>query len=205
MSLTAENIACERGERMVFAGLGFGVEAGGALLLHGPNGSGKSSLLRLLAGLTPPAAGRILWDGRPVDEDPDAHRARTLYVGHLDAVKAAFTAAENLAFWDRLGGGATPGAVAAALDALGLAAHAGTSARLLSAGQRRRLNLARLLLRPVALWLLDEPTTTLDAESVASVGRMIAGHRARGGAVVLSSHGDFAPPGAVRLALDHRA
>jgi heme exporter protein A len=122
-------------------------------------------------------------------------------VGHLDAVKAAFTAAENLAFWDRLGGGYQTGAVAAALSQLGLAAQADMAARLLSAGQRRRLNLARLLLRPVALWLLDEPTTTLDAENVATIGRMIAGHRARGGVAVLASHGDFAPPGAARLNL----
>ena len=201
VSLSADGIACVRGERLVFADLSFRLGPGEALLLHGPNGSGKSSLLRVLAGLTPPAAGRMSWGGESVAENPEGHRARTLYVGHLDAVKAAFTAAENLAFWDRLGGGYETGAVQAALSRLGLSAQAGMAARLLSAGQRRRLNLARLLLRPVALWLLDEPTTTLDAENTAAIGGMIADHRAQGGVVVIASHGDFAPPGAARLNL----
>jgi heme exporter protein A len=201
VGLSAENLGCERGERLVFSGLGFRVEPGGALLLQGPNGSGKSSLLRVLAGFTPPAAGRLMWDGQPVAGNPEAHRARTHYVGHLDAVKAAFTAAEHLEFWRRLGGGGESGAVAAALSRMGLGPQAHMAARLLSAGQRRRLNLARLLLRKAALWLLDEPATSLDAESIATIGRMIADHRAEGGMAVIASHGDFPAPGAARLDL----
>ena len=93
------DLTCVRGERHVFAGLGFAVPQGGALILHGPNGSGKSSLLRLMAGLLKPAQGSLAWDDRPVSDDPEAHRARLRYLGHLDAVKPVLSAAENLTFW----------------------------------------------------------------------------------------------------------
>jgi heme exporter protein A len=178
-------LACRRGERLVFAGLDFALAPGGALALTGPNGSGKSSLLRLLAGLTPPEAGTLAWDGAPVRDDPAAHRARLHFIGHHDAVKPALTVTETVTFWAGMRGGS---AVAPALEHFGLAALADWPCRLLSAGQRRRLALARLVASPAALWLLDEPLTGLDSDATADLAAAIATHRAQGGLVVFSTH-----------------
>ena len=183
----ARALDCERGGRLVFAGLDFALSAGGALVLRGANGSGKSSLLRILAGLLRPAGGSLEWAGAPVSEDPEAHRARLHYVGHLDALKTALTVAENLAFWAGLRGSAA--GVGAGLDHFGLGELADMPARYLSAGQRRRAALARLVASEAALWLLDEPTVTLDEASVAALGRAMAAHRAAGGIVVVATHG----------------
>jgi heme exporter protein A len=165
-------LAAFRGEKLVFRDIDFSVPAGGALLLTGPNGSGKSTLLRVLAGLLRPAAGEVRWDGH------------VAYVGHQDAVKPALTAAENLRFAAAVGGGD----VSAALDAVGLQELVDLPARMLSAGQRRRLALARLLLTDAGLWLLDEPTLGLDAPSVERFATMLAAHRARDGIVVAATH-----------------
>ncbi|MGE0714678.1 MAG: cytochrome c biogenesis heme-transporting ATPase CcmA [Alphaproteobacteria bacterium] len=202
-AFAGEGLGCIRGERVVFADLSFRVDAGDALVLTGANGSGKSSLLRLMAGLAPPAAGRLTWDGVPVAEDPESHRARLRWIGHADAVKPALTARENALFWARLAGAADPAAtVSAALDRLALAAIADSPARWLSQGQRRRLALARLLAAgPASLWLLDEPTVGLDGPTVASLEELLAGHRAAGGIVVASTHVPIALPGAAQLAL----
>jgi len=201
--LTAVDLACLRGDRLVFAGLGFRVAPGGALLLVGPNGSGKSSLLRLLAGLARPFRGTLAWDGRPVAEDPDAHRARLAYVGHLDAVKPALTVQESMAFWAGLSGAPDPqAAAAAALERTGIGRLSETAGRLLSAGQKRRAALARLFVAPRPLWLLDEPTVALDRAAVAQLERAAAAHRADGGMVVASTHADFDLPGADVLRLD---
>lgn len=190
MTLSAESLACVRGERLVFRGLSFRLPPGGALMLVGPNGSGKSSLLRLVAGLLPTAGGRLLWDGRPVGEDPDAHRARLAYVGHLDAVKPVFSVRDSLAFWARLGGvGAR--AVDEALETFGLAELADVPGRFLSAGQKRRVNLARLALGNASLWLLDEPTTALDRAATAALVDLVARHRSRGGMVMAATHVDI--------------
>jgi len=188
------DLTCLRGARVVFADLSFAVPAGGALVLVGPNGSGKSSLLRLMAGLSRPFAGGLFWNGGPVTDEPDAHRTRLRYVGHLDAVKPALTAAENLAVWAGVagtGGGVARDAAATALDRMGLGHLADVPGRYLSAGQKRRVNLARLLLAPAPLWLLDEPTTALDRASVARFAALIAEHREGGGMVVLSTHTDL--------------
>jgi heme exporter protein A len=180
------DIACVRGERLVFRGLSFALEAGEALVLTGPNGSGKSSLLRLMAGLLPPWSGTLAWDGEGIARDPAAHRARLHYLGHQDAVKPALTAAETLAFWAGLRGGGL--AVGAALRRFRLDGLAETPCRFLSAGQRRRLALARLIASPAPLWLLDEPTTGLDAASVADLEAAVAEHCAGGGIVVAATH-----------------
>jgi heme exporter protein A len=198
--LAVENLACRRGERLVFSGLSFAVEPGGAVLLVGPNGSGKSSLLRVLAGLLPPEAGRILWGGVPVGEDPAEHRARLHFQGHHDAVKPVLTVVETLAFWSGLRG-AGAAAAAAALDRVRLSHLADWPCRFLSAGQKRRLALARLFASPAPLWLLDEPTTGLDADAVASLETAIAQHRASAGVVVLSTHTPVRLPGAATLDL----
>lgn len=184
---SARALDCERGGRLVFAGLDFSVAAGGALVLRGANGSGKSSLLRILAGLLRPAGGALDWAGAAVADDPEAHRARLHYVGHLDALKTALTVAENLAFWVGLRGSVD--AVGAGLDHFGLGELGDMPVRYLSAGQRRRASLARLVAGEAALWLLDEPTVTLDDASVAALGRAMQTHRAAGGIVVVATHG----------------
>jgi heme exporter protein A len=182
--LQTEQVAAFRGERLVLRDVDLRVPAGGALLLVGPNGSGKSTLLRLLAGLLRPAAGRVLWNGEDALADPAAHGGRLVYVGHQDAVKPGLTAAENLRFAALAGGGN----VAAGLAALGLAELADLPARMLSAGQKRRLALARLAVSFAPLWLLDEPTLGLDTAAVARFGGLLAAHRARGGLVVAATH-----------------
>lgn len=190
--LEAKDLAVFRGERLVLAGLGFRLARGGALLLRGPNGSGKSTLLRALAGLTPLAAGRLLWQGEDALADLPAHAARLAWLGHQDAVKPGLSVAENLRFW---------GAPAPALEAVGLAALADLPARLLSAGQKRRLAIARLAASPRPLWLLDEPTLGLDAASVERLGGLLAAHRACGGLVIAATHLPLPLPGAATLPL----
>lgn len=196
---TGTELICVRGERTVFADLGFSLEAGGALVLVGRNGSGKSSLLRLLAGLLRPFSGTIAWNGEDVREDPEAHNGRLHYVGHQDTVKPVLTVAENLGFWAGLGIGRK--AIDEALAAFGIARLAEVPGKFLSAGQKRRVNLARIVAVPAPLWLLDEPTTALDAGSIAALEGAIAGHRAGGGMAVVSTHADLRIDGAEKLDL----
>jgi heme exporter protein A len=180
---------------MVFRHLDFDLRPGGVLLLRGPNGSGKSSLLRMMSGLLPPAAGELSWGGAPIAAEPERHRRRLAFLGHLDALKPALTVAENLGFW------CGPAAVAPALAALGIASLSRLPARLLSAGQRRRLALARIVARAAPLWLLDEPTNALDDEAEAMFAAALAAHRAAGGMAAIALHGGRAPPEANVLAL----
>ena len=180
-------LSCQRGDRLVFAGLDFALGPGEALLLLGANGSGKSSLLRLMAGLARPAAGEIAWGGAPIAGRMEEHYERQHFLGHLDAVKPVLSVAENLAFWSGLRGG-DGRAVESALAAFDLASLAELPARLLSAGQKRRLALARLLAAPAELWLLDEPSVGLDRASVERLTAAIAAHRAGGGRVVAATH-----------------
>ena len=175
--LEARGLACERGGRVLFRDLDLSLGPGETALVTGPNGSGKSSLLRLLAGLLPASAGTVAWTGRG---EADFH-----YVGHGDAVKPALSVSENLAFWVRLTG---RGSTTAGLEAVGLDALADLPARLLSAGQRRRLGLARLFAAPAPLWLLDEPTSGLDDAASEGIGRGLEAHLAGGGAAVIATH-----------------
>lgn len=195
------DLACLRGERLVFAGVDFALQAGDALLVTGQNGSGKSSLLRLMAGLLVPVAGTLEWRGRPVSADREAFVSELRYVGHLDAIKPALTVAENLAFWVKLAGRRSD-MVGRGLEAFGLEHLAALPARVLSAGQRRRLGLARLVAAPAPLWLLDEPTVALDVASVAAVEAAIANHRAQGGIAVVSTNAPITLPDAQRLLMD---
>lgn len=198
-----QDLACVRAERLVFDDLGFAVKPGGALRLTGANGSGKSSLLRLMAGLLKPARGRLSWDGVAIARDFEGHRSRIAFVGHAEALKPALSLAESLAFWAHLYGASdVEAAVARGLTGFGLAKLADFPVRLLSAGQRRRLALARLLAAPADLWLLDEPSTGLDEASVAMLEAAIAAHRAAGGMVALATHGGLKLPGASALKLE---
>ncbi len=188
---SGHDLVCYRGERTVFENLSFELADGGALVLRGPNGSGKSSLLRLMAGLASPQSGNLRWDGDAVTDDPEAHHRRLHYVGHADPVKPVLTVAENLRFWAALRGGEdAAAAVDRALDGFGIAHLADLPGRYLSAGQRRRVNLARVLASAAALWLLDEPATALDQAGVACLKQAMAAHRAQGGMVVTSAHAD---------------
>lgn len=198
-------LACRRGGRVVFAELDFALEAGQALLVTGPNGSGKSSLLRVMAGLIRPAAGRMLFDGQAVEEEPESFRAALHYLGHQEGIKPALTVTEHLTAWAGLRGAARPN-LEPALRAFDLQALSATPARLLSAGQRRRLGLARLLASEAALWLLDEPSVGLDTASQERLVAVLAAHRAGGGMVAVSTHVSLALDGATNLALeDHQA
>ncbi|MGH7045811.1 MAG: heme ABC exporter ATP-binding protein CcmA [Stellaceae bacterium] len=206
-ALTAEGLACRRGARLIFAGVSFEVPAGGALLVRGMNGAGKSSLLRLVAGLVAPAAGRLVWGTQPLAADPAGHRARLHYVGHQDAVKPGMTARDTLAFWAALRGcgrEAAP-AIGEALARLKLGPVADWPCRWLSAGQRRRLALARLLVAPAELWLLDEPTAALDEDGQTRLEGMIEEHRAGGGRALLATHLPLALESAATLPLDRFA
>lgn len=197
---SGDGVRCVRGMRGVFAGVGFRLTAGGALILRGPNGSGKSSLLRLMAGLSRPNAGSIAWNRTPIGRDPEAHAARIAYLGHSDAVKPALSIAANARLWVRLRGG--PADMAdAALARFGLEHLSPLPARLLSAGQKKRLALARTVAVPAPVWLLDEPATALDTDGVAALLGAIARHREHGGMLVASAHGELAIPDATSLDL----
>ena len=175
--LVVDEMIAVRGERQVFGPISFQLGGGGAMLLVGPNGSGKSTLLRIMAGLGRIEAGRVLWQGADALADRTEHGMRVAYVGHQDAVKPGLTATENL------GPGAERG-----LAAVGLLALADLPVRFFSAGQKRRLALARLLLKAAPIWLLDEPTLGLDVASVAQFGAMLSAHRAQGGLVIAATH-----------------
>ena len=189
---SGQGLGCFRGGRLVFANLSFALQPGNALVLRGPNGSGKSTLLRLMAGLIQPLEGQIQWSDSDmgITDDPDLHYGRTHYVGHADAVKPVLTVTENLAFWARLRSPQSD--VAGAIDKLGSASLADVPGQFLSAGQKRRVNLARILAVPANLWLLDEPATALDVDAIAALYDAIAEHRAAGGMVVASTHQNLA-------------
>ncbi len=204
----AQSLTCQRGGRVVFADLSFQLRAGAAVMLLGPNGSGKSSLLRVLAGLLKPSQGSLNWNDLKASDDPEAHVARLHYVGHHDALKPVLTVTENVRFWASLhdsGGQASQQRTEDALSRLDLLRLRDYPCKMLSAGQKRRANLARLLAAPAQLWLLDEPATALDRASVATLESIIADYRAAGGMVILSTHQDIVLPDAEILHLDHYA
>jgi heme exporter protein A len=187
MRLVAQELDCVRGGRTVFTGVAFSVDAGEAMCVTGHNGAGKSSLLRQIAGLVRIARGSITLDGG----DPESSTAEQLhYLGHLDALKPSLSVRENLDFWARyLGGGGDGGGVEAGLAALDLDGLADLPAGYLSAGQRRRLSLARLVAVPRPVWLLDEPASALDASAQTRVAGLMRAHRAGGGIIVAAVHG----------------
>ncbi len=201
MRLSASDLACERGGREVFTGVSFAVASGEALTISGRNGAGKSSLLRTLIGLVRLAAGRLTLD----DGDPELSIAEQAhYLGHQDALKASLSVAENLRFWaDYLGGGS--GTIDAPLEAVGLGGLAGLPAAYLSAGQRRRLSIARLIAVPRPIWLLDEPASTLDAVAQERLAGLMAAHLAGGGLILAASHGPIGLAQSQELRLDSSA
>ncbi|HEX5211770.1 MAG TPA: heme ABC exporter ATP-binding protein CcmA [Pseudolabrys sp.] len=185
MQLRANNLTCSRGGREVFAGLNFSLQDGEALVVTGRNGAGKSSLLRAIAGLVHLAAGKLEFDG---GEPGITIAEQTHYVGHQDAVKPSLTVGENLQFWARyLGGADVP--IDPALEAVDLAPLINLPAAYLSAGQRRRLSIARVVAVPRPLWLLDEPTSALDVPSQNRLAELMRSHLTGGGMIVAAAHG----------------
>jgi heme exporter protein A len=200
-SLTAEKLTVQRGSRRLIEGLSFTVRAGQALALEGANGAGKTSLLRLVAGFLPAAAGTVtLRDGANEISEPEERGKHVGWLGHQDALKASFTVAEQLAFFGSLyrapsTASRSPSPARAGeeqrwalLDQVGLKRQAELPCRYLSAGQRRRLGLARLLLTARPLWLLDEPFAALDTAGKQLVARLIALHCGEGGMVIAATH-----------------
>ena len=190
--LAAHGLAFTRNDAPVFGPLGFHVDAGEALLVQGGNGVGKTSLLRVLAGLLQPAEGRVEIDGRRAGT---AERARFVaYLGHQPALKADLDTLENLQFLCGLHGRRARQMPGSALAMVGLAGYEDTLVRQLSAGQKRRLALARIWLSPAPLWLLDEPYANLDLDGINLVNRMISAHLRDGGAALVTTHGAYAAP-----------
>ena len=191
--LVASGLACTLGARRLFAGLDFSLEGGGWLELVGDNGSGKSTLLRIVAGLIAPQDGRLSWAGQPVRRGDPAWHACLLYQGHASGWKDAFGARENLLLQSLLD---LPGVDAAererridaALDRAGIARQRHLPYARLSAGQRRRIALARLALADRPLWLLDEPNTALDAQGQALFAELLDAHLAAGGCAIVATH-----------------
>jgi heme exporter protein A len=190
--LSVQALAFSRNEEPVFGPLHFHLDAGEALLVRGGNGAGKTTLLRVLAGLLYADEGRILLDGVPA---ASAARARAMaYLGHLPALKGDLGALENLDFLCGLHGRRPHQQPAEAMALTGLAGYEDTPARQLSAGQKKRLSLARLWLAPAPLWLLDEPYANLDLDGITLVNRMVAAHLRDGGAALVTTHGAYAAP-----------
>jgi heme exporter protein A len=177
MELSVENLSCARGGIAILEGVNFTLKPGTALILRGPNGSGKTTLLRTIAGLQPALSGHVHLDADAI-----------AYSGHADGLKATLSVADNLNFWAGIYGTAT---IDAALQAFDLTALAARPAQNLSAGQKRRLGLARLLVTGRPIWIMDEPTVSLDADSVAMFASAIQGHLARGGSAIMATHIDL--------------
>jgi heme exporter protein A len=187
LCLEAHELECIRDDRTLFSSLGFRLERGQALILEGRNGSGKTSLLRILCGIRLPDAGIVTWGTTDIGKlGPDYH-VHTAYVGHRDGIKLDLTLLENLAMAQALG---KPGAISpeAALEQLELYGYEDVLTRNLSAGQQRRLALARLLVTDSILWILDEPFTSLDRHGIALVESLLDRHTGNGGMLAVTSH-----------------
>jgi len=193
--LAARGLHFARNETAVFGPLDLSVEAGEALLVQGENGSGKTTLLRVLAGLLQADAGVIEWNGVPAARiDPLLRASAATYLGHLAALKADLTARENLEFLCGLHGQRSTQTIDGAMATVGLGGLQDSLARQLSAGQKKRLSLARLWLSPAPLWLLDEPYANLDLGGIDLVNRMVQAHLRDGGAALVTTHGAYAAP-----------
>ncbi len=201
--LRAESLTCRRGDRLVAAPLDFAMYAGDILEIGGPNGCGKTTLLRSISGLVPVGQGSLLWRGEVLQGNQASFREELSYIGHADGIKAELSVIENIGLANALLG--ARGDPLRALERLGLAAIRGRMTRFLSAGQRRRLALARLVLAETPLWLLDEPFTALDRDGIKLVASLIEEHAAAGGLAIYTSHHPVSVSGARRLTLEPMA
>ncbi len=188
MSLTARNLSCIRQDRLIFKNIGFTVNPGEVLWVKGKNGAGKSSLLRMIAGLLKQAKGDILWQGEDVTVDPDGYQGQFRYIAHQDALKTVLTGQENLKFWAGYTGS---DAVTLALNEFELQKIADIPVGIMSAGQRKRTNLARLIACPAPLWVLDEPVSSLDVHYIDLFKNQLTKHVKAGGMALLATHQDL--------------
>jgi heme exporter protein A len=203
MRLVGRALACVRGGREVFADLDFSADSGDALVVTGRNGAGKTTLLRMIAGLLMPARGEIALEA---GDDERTLPEQAHYLGHRDALKSSLSVAENLRFWaaylgqpDDRASDRTSDRTSAALEAVGLLDLAGLPAAYLSAGQRRRLSIARLIAAPRPIWLLDEPTAALDVAAQGRLAELMRRHLSGGGLIVAATHGPLGLDGAKEL------
>jgi heme exporter protein A len=205
--LEAVALSCERDWRLLFERLDLRIAKGELLQIAGPNGSGKTSLLRLLSGLMQPTAGKVLLNGRDLENQRGELARNLLWIGHAAGIKGLLTAEENLTWLCALHQPATRDAIWQALDSVGLRGFEDVPCHTLSAGQQRRVGLARLYLSPPPLWILDEPFTALDKHGVAQLERHLAGHCEQGGLVVLTTHHSLTekPAGFREIDLGQRA
>lgn len=184
------NLACIRDERVLFSSLSFDVKPGDIVQIAGGNGAGKTSLLRMVLGLSSPAAGQVHWHGHPIARDRDTFHRQLLWCGHQPGVKSSFSAEENLEFYH-------PASLRAerweALEACGLVGYEDVLVAYMSAGQQRRVALARLWLSQAALWILDEPFTALDPQGIEQLTRRVEAHACAGGSVILTTHQPMRP------------
>ena len=195
MTLEVKNLFCERDERILFENFSFQINPAEVVQIVGQNGSGKTSLLRILCGLSDAYSGEIYWQGHAIDEVRDEYYQSMLYVGHLAGVKSVLTPEENLRWMMQLDKGLNKCSIMDALQQVGLFGFEDVPCHSLSAGQQRRVGLARLYLSNAPLWILDEPFTALDKKGVQEKEMLIANHVHEGGAVILTTHHDLMVPG----------
>jgi len=193
--LEVKNLFCERDERVLFSNLNFGISAGEVVQIEGQNGSGKTTLLRILCGLNESYEGELFWQQEEIAEVRDDYFSQMLYVGHLAGVKSTLTAEENLTWMQQLDPALDKVSIAEALNSVGLYGFEDVPCYTLSAGQQRRVGLARLYLSTAPLWILDEPFTALDKKGVAEKEALLAQHVLNGGSVILTTHHDLNVPG----------
>lgn len=204
--LKVDSICCIRQDRCLFEDLSFELRQGQIVQLEGQNGAGKTSLLRILAGFVRAESGKVLWQGQDIAKDNLQFASDTLYIGHKTGVNGQLTAVENLAFWLETHGLETQQDLHDVLAQLGLVGLEDVPVRLLSAGQQRRVALARLWLNKATLWMLDEPFTAVDKKGVVLLQQQFKKHLAQGGAIILTSHQDLTEhfPELSRLVLEYR-
>lgn len=195
--LKVVDLFCERDERTLFDGLSFTLAAGELMQIEGANGSGKTTLLRILSGLSNDFEGEIYWCGELIGKMKDEFLSSMLYFGHQPGVKGALTPVENLQWYSAIHPALSEGMILGALEIVGLKGYEDVSCHSLSAGQNRRVSLARLYMNTAKLWILDEPFTAIDKRGVAAKEKLLAGHVAAGGSVILTTHHDLTSCGPV--------
>jgi len=201
MLLEVEHLGCERGERLLFTGINFSLDHGAVVQIEGRNGAGKTSLLRIVCGLAVPTKGKVRWRGQEIHRQRQEFNAEMLYLGHLPGVKDGLTPEENLKVAQALAKSNIE--IPIALRQVGLEQFFDFPAHSLSAGQRRRIALARLVVNHAILWILDEPFTALDRSGITLVEDLITQHCATGGAVLITTHQPLHLENITRINLDN--